>query len=458
MNLLVAAFLLVVHTLPPTSTESLLEGLVPEENFKKHGLALEAVFSMGLRLQAIMDTSSKGNFVVSPLSTTAIISQLLMGADGEFESQLYDLLSLPKQVSLYKVTYRTKKYNETQVMPHANFHLQLSSLVKELRKRKDGELFTLNLDNALFYNEDIELRSFFKRSLEIIYDSDIRPLNFYKDNTASIINKWAEQHTNGLIKTVLQNPLPISTASMFVNSIYFQAEWETPFSDLINIVDNFHTDENDTVEATYMTGHISRILYAETKDYRVTCLPYQNRELGMYIIFPTRENEHKYDINKFLEQLKPQELIQSIVNAKLKDVVLRIPKLSLSNTLSILKPLQKYTEFKKSEQARHHSDNAIDDVLDKVSSYKNFTTPHQRDILLTRAARGENLRVSDIVQQMVFSINEKGTEAAAVSLGITDYMGGSKTVVLNRPFAFFIRHEATLATLFWGSISDPSKN
>lgn len=204
---------------------------------------------------------------------------------------------------------------------------------------------------------------------------------------------------------------------------------------------------------------IEQIPYINTSQYRMVNLPYKNRELGLYLIYPHQTSDNKYNIKKFVQGLDPQEILQSANKMKLHDVILKIPKLSLSNTISILEPLQKYAEYKKAKiEPRTNSNNVIDVLQDKITAYTNFTPSVLPDLLLSDAAKGVDFKVSDIVQQMVFSINEKGTEAAAVTAGVTDYMGGVKTVVLNRPFSFFIRHEDTLATIFWGTVSDPSRN
>lgn len=283
---------------------------------------------------------------------------------------------------------------------------------------------------------------------------------------SSVINNWAFLHTNGLIKTVLPSPPSPSTSSIFLNSIYFRAKWETPFSDSLNVEDAFYVKEDTKVDTTYMQGFIQNILYAETSNYRVICLPYKNNELGMYILFPNANNPFKYNSKQFIRQIDPAEVLTTISKAPLRDVVVKIPKLSLSTSLKLLEPLQRYAQFKKNamKQAKDivfpegDNINVIKQITDNVQSFKNFTPETTTDIYLSGAAKDRNLVVSDIIQQIVFSINEEGTEAAAVTAGITDYMGGSKTVVLDRPFSFFIRHEPTLATLFWGSITDPSQN
>ncbi|KAJ8920139.1 hypothetical protein NQ315_011798 [Exocentrus adspersus] len=431
---------------------------------REYGLALEAVFGIGIRLQALLDSSTPSNFVVSPVSATVIVTQLLLGAEGEFRRQLYDLLSLPGHAPYDNLVYYNRnKRNETCVVPYALMHLHVSSMLRKLQKRKTGELYTLNLANALFYNKDIQLRNCFRRSMAQFYDSQINPLDFSQD-TSSTINSWASANTNGLIKTIVQGPPPPTTSSIFLNSIYFKAQWETPFSDQLNTIDAFYTQENTTVDTTYMLGLIENILYADTKDYRMICLPYKNRELGMYILLPKTDNPYKFNSKEFIKQLDPSEVLQVIATAPLRDVVVKIPKLSLSNNLKLLEPLQKYAQFKK-QASRTQNVKATQDIVHivnciehNVENFKNFTPDGTPEIYLSGAADNANMLVSDIIQQIVFSINEEGTEAAAVTAGITDYMGGSKTMVLNRPFTFFIRHEPTFATLFWGSIVDPSRN
>lgn len=69
-----------------------------------------------------------------------------------------------------------------------------------------------------------------------------------------------------------------------------------------------------------------------------------------------------------------------------------------------------------------------------------------------------HFQISNIYQQMTLSVNEKGTEAAAVAASAIDYILESVNFNVNRPFLFFIRHEATGATLFWGTIVDPTES
>uniref|UniRef100_A0A6P7GD34 Serine protease inhibitor 42Dd-like n=1 Tax=Diabrotica virgifera virgifera TaxID=50390 RepID=A0A6P7GD34_DIAVI len=435
------------------------KGIISPTNQKMYGQALEAIFTMGFRLQDILNMSTEQNLVVSPLSTAAIIGQLMIGADGEFREELHELLGLPPSLASFNVTHFSKERNESQILPYATFHLQLAILIKNLRQRKPGEEFVLNVANAMFYNSDIDLRTVFTSSLNKMYDTDITPLDFSKDTTR-IINQWAADRTNGLIKSFLTSPPPRNTASMFLNSIYFYADWETPFSDSLNHMDTFTVSPTHNVSVLYMVGKMEDVPYIETKNYKLVCLPYKNRELGMYVFLPSIHHEHKYDIKKFFASLDPKEVVHSLLNMKNKSVDVKMPKLHLTNTISLLKPLQKYATYKKIQDNKTHlrQGNILDNLVNQLRQYQNFTDPKYTDIYLDNAARGVNLQVSDIYQQTIFSVNEKGTEAASVTAGTTFYEGGSKSLFLGRPFSFFIRHEETQAAIYWGTISNPDKH
>lgn len=271
----------------------------------------------------------------------------------------------------------------------------------------------------------------------------------------SIVNNWVKQSTNGLITSIYDSPPLPTTKSIFANAIYFKGEWEIPFSDILNRQGYFNITANKSVPVTYMIGQLDQILYSEAEDYRLVALPYTNEELGMYIILPKKDNPLKYDIKAFVQSLKARHILQTIEKAKRRDVVIKIPKMTISKRFSILDQLKKYRVFKK-KPLRINSTNALDKIEDRVEAFQNFTTEEEKDIVLSGAAIGEKLRVDDIIQQVVISINEKGTEAAAVSAAAIDYIGGAKNFIIERPFVFFIKHEKTSATLFWGAVSNPS--
>ena len=68
-----------------------------------------------------------------------------------------------------------------------------------------------------------------------------------------------------------------------------------------------------------------------------------------------------------------------------------------------------------------------------------------------------DLRVQSVIHKAIINVDESGTTASAatgVSVGVTSV---PPTLVVDRPFLFFIRHNPTGAILFQGRVVDPSK-
>ncbi|XP_044269042.1 leukocyte elastase inhibitor-like [Tribolium madens] len=437
---------------PPPPLPAANEALV--EQYK---LALEAVFGVGIRLQAFLEGEERENFLVSPISATVILGQLILGAEGEFRKQLVELLALPKGHLYENENYYEKKKNVTFQLPYSTLHLQLASLVKKLEAANDTKKhFTLKQKSALFIDHSVKLNKTFKMNLQNFYNTKIKMFDFQNKQTEALswINTWVSNNTRGLITSILPEPPSPTTLSIFANYIYFKADWELPFSHELNRDGLFSVTTTETIPVTYMLNFLEQIPYFESPEFRLISIPYVDQELGMYLILPNNDNPHKYDIKTFAQNLKSRQILDSLNQTRRKDVVVKIPKMSLRYSFSLLNQLKKYRAFKKTN-IKINSTNVVDKLDDRVDAFNNFTKVDEKDVFLTGAALGAGLRVDDMIQQVAITVNEKGTEAAAVTAATIDYMGGSKNFVVDRPFIFFIRHEASGATLFWGTVSKP---
>jgi serpin B len=68
-----------------------------------------------------------------------------------------------------------------------------------------------------------------------------------------------------------------------------------------------------------------------------------------------------------------------------------------------------------------------------------------------------NLYLSDVFHKTFVEVNEAGTEAAAVSISLVRARSSSGRCIVDRPFVFLIRDNASGSILFLGRILDPSK-
>ena len=70
---------------------------------------------------------------------------------------------------------------------------------------------------------------------------------------------------------------------------------------------------------------------------------------------------------------------------------------------------------------------------------------------------GRDLSVQAVVHKAIIAVDEKGTTAAAATgISVMD-LALPPSLVVDRPFLFFVRHNPTGAILFQGRVVDPSK-
>jgi serpin B len=68
-----------------------------------------------------------------------------------------------------------------------------------------------------------------------------------------------------------------------------------------------------------------------------------------------------------------------------------------------------------------------------------------------------DLSVQSVIHKAIIAVDEKGTTASAATGVSVGLVSAPPTLVVNRPFLFFVRHNATGAILFQGRVVDPSE-
>ncbi|XP_056864105.1 serpin-Z2-like [Raphanus sativus] len=103
------------------------------------------------------------------------------------------------------------------------------------------------------------------------------------------LNKWAEDHTNGLIKDLLP-PGSVSslTDSVYGNALYFKGAWEVPFAKSNTMDREFHRISGNSVSVPFMRSYERQ--YIEAYDgFKVLRIPYRQGGVDNNPIFPYRQ-------------------------------------------------------------------------------------------------------------------------------------------------------------------------
>lgn len=367
-----------------------------------------------------------GNLFYSPYSISTALAMTYAGARGETAEQMAETLHF--------------------TLPDERLHSAFNNLGEELAQRGKGrelmvvqpegdpvkenvEGFRLSIINALWGQEGYEFLSDYLDLVERDYGGGLRTLDFINEPEPSRleINKWASEQTEGRIKNLLPpgviNPL---TRLILTNAIYFKARWEYEFSERMTQDDTFYLLDGSMVTVPMMHQK-TRFAYAEGDKFQAVRLPYLGDELAMVVLLP-REGQ----FNAFEGSLELNKLNNIIGDMVVREVRLALPKFEFEADYRLGKTL---------------SDLGMPAAFGQgVADFSGMTGNRE-------------LFISDAIHKTFISVDEKGTEAAAVT-AIPMMMGvppaGPVDFTANRPFIFLIQDIKTGAILFIGRILNPA--
>ena len=129
------------------------------------------------------------------------------------------------------------------------------------------------------------------------YEAVPETRDFTDGETLNVINKWASDHTEGMIEEALHpDEFDPMTISCLLNALYFKGEWTHKFDAQLTQEEPF----NDFKTTVQMMQQDSEFYYADNDVFQSIILPYGNKAYQMNVYLP---HEGK-DIDDVLEFLK----------------------------------------------------------------------------------------------------------------------------------------------------------
>ena len=292
---------------------------------------------------------------------------------------------------------------------------------------------SLNIANSIWINKDKTTQNFsknFKNIATEYYNADVKTV--YNKNAVSEINSWVKDKTKGKIPQIIDNA--DNFWAMLINAIYFKGAWENEFSTSLTKPDEF-TNADGTKTQTDFMNKTSWIPYAETKSAKIIELPYKNRvdkfsDSGEYI---GTDSFDDLDVSMYLM------LADGSINAE-QELDTAITDENFKRTYTKLSMPKFKIEYSES----------LNNMLKNIGIKTAFDT---KTAQFGKMFDSGNMWFTDTIHKTFISVDEKGTEAAAVtSIG----MGGSALppepieLKFNKPFYFAIRDNTSGEILFMG--------
>ncbi|XP_044732775.1 intracellular coagulation inhibitor 1-like [Chrysoperla carnea] len=404
-------------------------------------LISDSVNNFGLKISNATDGFSNVK-IISPINIAEALMLLWLGSNGQTFNEIANVMEF--QNKSFNI------YNQSQTL-HEQFGRMLQSL--EPKNKEEPQLSTAS---ALFVQDGFPIGQKYSQIAKEVYRSNVTHLDFANKNVEAqkFINAWVSNNTNGLIKEILSTPPVPTTKILLTTALYFKGLWEHPFASELTHRAEFYlngkADAKNFVMVDYMVNfEVFKYTYNKDLESEVLCLPYKGGTASMYIIAPKKSSIKKI---QQVEKKLTTSVIENLINSlKPMQIGILMPKMEFESTISLsstLKQLGLTSLFNVNTSSLN--------VLSPGFTYPN-NTDQTIDEVRNKVSGKSPLYVEEVVHKVFISINELGTEAAA----ITDLLiprGGMKKISLNQPFIFFIRHHGTNLNLFLSSVHVPVPN
>ena len=285
----------------------------------------------------------------------------------------------------------------------------------------NSDVITVKSANSLWISDDFSIRNRYVSLLEKDFDAFVTVQNFSDPATVHAINNWCGENTAGKIDHILDELSP-NDVMVLVNALYFNASWVKAFDENATEDAVFHgVVEDKQVPMMYKKATFD---YAEYQGCQLIRLPYEGGRYSMVVVLPP----YGWGIDQVLPYINATAYKGAMRMLAKQEVIFKMPKYRLETSLVLDKPLKKM---------------GIETAYTPAADFSGIS------------ASGP-LSLGTVKQKCYIDVNEKGTEAAAVTSAQVRLTAVSpntvKRMTVDRPFMFFIADSQTDNILFVGKI------
>lgn len=298
-------------------------------------------------------------------------------------------------------------------------HAAFNGLDSQLGARA-GEVLLRNA-NQVWMQAGFDVQTDFLDVLTRDYGAPLAPLDIASDpeGARAQINRWVAEATEQRIAELLPegsvNPLTVMVLS---NAMYLDAPWRYPFPLDATSDAAFSLADGTAVQVATLNVKAPLPL-AEGEGWQAVSLPYRGDELSMLVVVPS-------DLPAFEASLSAGTL--ATIRGQLaadQDVRLSMPRFTLNAHVS------------------------LEAALRAIGLESLFESPDLSGIA------DRELWLGAVEHEAFVEVSERGTRASAATAATVQTRSVSPSLVVDRPFLFFVIDEPTGSVLFLGKVMDP---
>lgn len=345
------------------------------------------------------------NTLLSPLSVTLALGMTAQGAAGETAREFETLFGMDADTLLYYCRALMEDYADL------------------------GGSSQTTLANSLWCDPDLELEKLFTANCVHQFGAELFHADLQSGDTVRSVNGWVDQATHGMIPSVVDR-FDEDAVLALINAIYFKNQFQRPFETPTHTwTMDFHNTDGTVAQPQGMSNGTRQEQYLVHAGGQGVVLPYDDGKLGLLLMLP-EEGRDLADYLSGWDGTTVKALLDSQTGARMS---LTVPK------------------FKTQWSA------GLEDALKALGLTAAFDPDAAGFSSMGRSIHGGPLYIGQVIHKTAFELNEKGTEAAAVTAVIMDAataMPPDDLIVLrfDRPFVYGIVDLDTGAPLFLGTM------
>jgi serpin B len=382
-------------------TANVPETMAADERF----IASMADFSIDLFKQTSFNPetgSGKDNSLISPISLMIALTMTANGADQNTLSQMEKLLG--------------------KDIPLSDLNRYLYTYIKGLPSEEKSKL---HIANSIWFKdeESLKIKNEFLQSNADHFGAEVYKSSFDK-NTLNAVNQWVNDNTNGMIDKILDE-INRNAVIYLINAVAFDAQWSHIYEEHNVIKGDFTNINNEKQSVDFM--HSDESIYLADSKATGFAKPYANDKYSFVALLPNKD----VPIESYVASLSGTGFVSMLKNAQNTNVRASLPKFSYDYEIT------------------------LNDTL-KTLGIPDAFSPSAANFQKMASSSDGNLYISDVLHKTFITVDERGTEAGAVTkVGIakTSMPLNEKQVLLDRPFVYAIVDNATHLPIFIGTVT-----
>lgn len=344
------------------------------------------------------------NTLMSPLSVTLALGMTSAGTAGDTAQQFADLMGIERGALSAYCLALMEDYSDL------------------------GGSTETNLLNSLWCDPDLTLNDPFITTCQSYFDASLFHADLQSPDTVKAVNDWVSDATRGLISQVVER-FDDQAALALINAVYLKNQFAQPFkTPAWEWTIDFHNADGTVAQPQGMSNGEREEIYLSHDKGQGVVMPYDDGKLGLLLMLP----DEGVSLTDYLHGWGGSTIATLLENQADTKVDLQVPKF-------------------KAEWSGELADTL------KAMGLVDAFDPDAADFTPMGHSENGPLYIGQVIHKTAFEVNEKGTEAAAVTAVIMNCGAAMPPddliyLTFDRPFVYGIVDLDTGAPLFLGTV------